>query len=225
VTKVKTEAIVLDRVAYGEKDLVLTFLTSEHGVISAIAKGARGSKRRFAWLDLFVRLSVIFVPKALPKLWVVQEANVLEVYSGIFENLERLEAGQAIVALSKDSLRDAPQMSELYSKIVGVLGWLSSAPPEHAHIAVLETAHIIIEALGHGRMCEQCQRDIVASNLGAFLMPSFNFVCSECGTKGLGVLIDQAQMKALFLREDIGKQATFALISTVWRLFTQRTPL
>jgi len=225
VTKVQAEAIVLDKVAYSEKDLVVTFLTSEHGVIPAIARGARGSKRRFSWLDLFVKLSVIFVPKTPPKLWVVQEASVAEVYSDIFENLERLEAGQAIVALLKDALKDAPVMAELYQKVVGVLKGLSSAPAERAYMAVLDTLRIILDALGHGSVCEHCQRDIVVLNLGAFLLPSFNFICSECGTKGDGVFMEPAQMKALFLQEDIGKQATLALVSKVWHLFSQKTPL
>jgi DNA repair protein RecO (recombination protein O) len=43
-----TPAIVLRRVPYAEADLVVTFLTSECGRVSALARGARKSSRRFA---------------------------------------------------------------------------------------------------------------------------------------------------------------------------------
>lgn len=43
-----TPAIVLRRVAYAEADLVVTLLGSETGRVSALARGARKSSRRFA---------------------------------------------------------------------------------------------------------------------------------------------------------------------------------
>jgi DNA repair protein RecO (recombination protein O) len=45
---VVTPAIVLRRVAYGEADLVVTLLGRETGCVSALARGARKSSRRFA---------------------------------------------------------------------------------------------------------------------------------------------------------------------------------
>jgi DNA repair protein RecO (recombination protein O) len=43
-----TPAIVLRRVAYGEADLIVTFLGLDTGRVSALARGARRSTRRFA---------------------------------------------------------------------------------------------------------------------------------------------------------------------------------
>ena len=43
-----TPAIVLRRVAYAEADLIVTLLGSETGRVSALARGARKSSRRFA---------------------------------------------------------------------------------------------------------------------------------------------------------------------------------
>ncbi len=45
---VATPAIVLRRVAYGEADLLVTLLGFETGRVSALARGARKSSRRFA---------------------------------------------------------------------------------------------------------------------------------------------------------------------------------
>lgn len=43
-----TSAIVLRRVPYGEADLVVTLLSGDHGRISALARSARKSSRRFS---------------------------------------------------------------------------------------------------------------------------------------------------------------------------------
>jgi DNA repair protein RecO (recombination protein O) len=45
--RIRTEAIVLRRVAFREADLVLTLFTRTHGKLSALARAARASQRRF----------------------------------------------------------------------------------------------------------------------------------------------------------------------------------
>jgi DNA repair protein RecO (recombination protein O) len=53
VRKVITDAIVLRAVDYGEADRVATLLTRAAGKVSALARGARKSRRRFVGLELF----------------------------------------------------------------------------------------------------------------------------------------------------------------------------
>ncbi len=45
--RIATEALLLRRVEYGESDLVLTLLTQKVGKVSALARGARKSSKRF----------------------------------------------------------------------------------------------------------------------------------------------------------------------------------
>ena len=57
----ESPGLVLDKIPYGDRDLIVTILTRDYGVVSAMARGARGSKRRFAGgLDLFVEIAVGF---------------------------------------------------------------------------------------------------------------------------------------------------------------------
>jgi len=52
---VKTQAVVLRSIRYGEADRILHLYTPEHGRIGAIAKGARRTRSRFgALLDPIV---------------------------------------------------------------------------------------------------------------------------------------------------------------------------
>ncbi len=58
---VQTEALVLRIVDFGESDRILHLLLPGEGRVTAIAKGARRSVRRFAGtLDLFHHLRVQF---------------------------------------------------------------------------------------------------------------------------------------------------------------------
>src|SRR5947209_14406425 len=56
----KTEAIVLRSIRYGEADRILHLYTPHHGRVSAIAKGARRSRSRFG-----ARLEPFFHVKTL----------------------------------------------------------------------------------------------------------------------------------------------------------------
>src|SRR5918995_1326835 len=56
----KTEAIVLRGIRYGEADRVLHLYTPERGRVSAIAKGVRRTKSRFGGrLEPFFRLHLV----------------------------------------------------------------------------------------------------------------------------------------------------------------------
>ena len=49
--RVRTQALLVRRVAVGEADLVVTFLTEERGIVAAAARAARKSARRFVGLE------------------------------------------------------------------------------------------------------------------------------------------------------------------------------
>ena len=50
--RITTPAIVLRTVDYGEADRVVTLFTREHGKLSALARGARKSVKRFGAASL-----------------------------------------------------------------------------------------------------------------------------------------------------------------------------
>jgi DNA repair protein RecO (recombination protein O) len=56
----KTEAVVLRSIRYGEADRVLHLYTPQRGRVSAIAKGVRRAKSRFGGrLEPFFRLQLV----------------------------------------------------------------------------------------------------------------------------------------------------------------------
>lgn len=71
---VVTEAVVLRLINYGEADRIATLFTQTHGKITAIAKGARSSRRRFgASLGLFGIGQATLQEKAGQELWTLRD--------------------------------------------------------------------------------------------------------------------------------------------------------
>ncbi|HTE51725.1 MAG TPA: DNA repair protein RecO [Kofleriaceae bacterium] len=71
----RSQAVVLRKVTYGEADLILTLLTRDLGKVSALARGARRSHRRFgASLELFTVSTVELRPHR-GELWTLGSAE------------------------------------------------------------------------------------------------------------------------------------------------------
>lgn len=70
------DALVLGALDYGERDRIVRLLTPSLGRVSALARGARGSRQRFAGsLDLGNRVQAMLRP-GRGELWHLQEADL-----------------------------------------------------------------------------------------------------------------------------------------------------
>lgn len=174
--------LVLDRVAYGERDLILTLLTRGHGLVSAMARSARGSRRRFGGgLDLFVVYQARLRLRPPPRLSALVGADPIRQFPGILEDLARLEAGQAMLAAARDLLKDAPAPARVFDLAVAHLQRLEQVPPESAHLPLLDLCLGILAEVGHvpaGTRCPACGRPL---DQGGVLLDGGSIVCAKCG--------------------------------------------
>ncbi|RJR16241.1 MAG: DNA repair protein RecO, partial [Nitrospiraceae bacterium] len=83
---IRTEGIVLKTQKYGEADLIVTFLTSDKGIINAFAKSPRKTKSRFgSSLEplTHAKLSLWGKEQSLPK---ITQSDIIEPFHQIREN-------------------------------------------------------------------------------------------------------------------------------------------
>ncbi len=81
-----TPAIILRRIEYGDYDYILTFMTPSHGKISAIAKNAKKSIKRFSGvLELFYELDIVV--RQGRKISFLEEASIEKTFPGIRSNI------------------------------------------------------------------------------------------------------------------------------------------
>ncbi len=102
--------ILVGQSDYRDADRIVRLLTPDHGLISALARSARASRRRFGGaLDFGNKLQAILRP-GRGDLWSLQEVTLLEGRAGAHADLNRLTlmayACQALAALSRT---DSPE--------------------------------------------------------------------------------------------------------------------
>jgi DNA repair protein RecO (recombination protein O) len=102
--QVTTDALLLRAVDYRDSDRILTLFTQHLGIVSAIARGAKSSKRRFQGvLEPYLVLNVELEPSR-GELMTLKRAELSRAFPGILAELARMDVAGAALAL----VRDAP---------------------------------------------------------------------------------------------------------------------
>lgn len=96
----RTRAIVLDRTALAEQDLILTLLSADGSERRAVAKGGRKPGGRLAARsELFGEIDVLLAQGR--NLDIVSEANVVDAHPRLRGDLERVSAASAICEVAR----------------------------------------------------------------------------------------------------------------------------
>ena len=91
--------IVLRSVDTREADKILTVLTGEQGKLAVVAKGARSRRSRVTAATQFLAYSEMTLTER--RGWqILSEANTIELFSGVREDLERLSLASYFAELT-----------------------------------------------------------------------------------------------------------------------------
>lgn len=104
--QLKTTAIVLRRVNYGEADRIITFITPDQGKVGAMAKGVRRSKSKMAGaLEPFCEATVT-LGQGKGELSLVLSARLEKFYGNILTDYDRLQFGYEAIKMIDRSTED-----------------------------------------------------------------------------------------------------------------------
>lgn len=104
---------------YGERDRILTLLVQDQGKLTAIAKGAKNSKKRFAGLDLFRVIQVSYASRADDKMVMLGECAVVEDYRDIEASFEKTATASYATELVRELVRDGEGGQEIFELLQG----------------------------------------------------------------------------------------------------------
>jgi DNA repair protein RecO (recombination protein O) len=181
---VATEALLLKRTAYGESDLVLGLFTERLGRVSALARGAKRSSRRFGGsLEPMHGLWLRLDERPTSELLVLTEARLSTPRLRLVAELDRLEAaGRALGWVRRAAPPRSPE-SELWQLTRELLDRLDAAQIDVKMelaafglrlLAVCGWGLELERCVRCGRSCEKTQRAMVAPERGGL-------VCRQCG--------------------------------------------
>ena len=179
-SSLKTEAIVLRSIRYGEADRVLHLYTPDHGRIAAIAKGARRARSRFgARLEPFFHIRAI-LHECRGDLHTVTGVDTVAAHVGLRDHAATLDAAaRACDAVAR--LFETPEPHPEGFRLLANELALLDLDPAHARRATglafrlkLLLAAGIVPQLGSCAGCGDSE------HLRAFSAAAGGVVCSSC---------------------------------------------
>jgi len=175
--------IVLSTTAFGEADKIVTLYCQDLGRITAIAKGAFKSKKRFVnKLEPYSQLLCFYQrPRQGGSLFLLKEAELLDARIHIRQEYRRYIAAayfcELLLLLTREHDPDEP----LYVLLCGVLDSLNhnEQPLRIVPLAILNLLCILgyQPELAH---CSRCHQPIVPQRRYRFLPGGGCLLCSNC---------------------------------------------
>jgi DNA repair protein RecO (recombination protein O) len=213
--RVRTEALVLRTIDFGESDLVVHLLTPSVGRLTAIAKGARRSVKRFSGsLDVLNRVRIEVAPRrragAMARL---DQARLIHWHPGLRERPGRFVLGCYLAELVDRLAADGAEPREaaaLYGFAVSAMAWVERSEPDARLRVLLELR--ALDAVGLRPELSQCVR--CGREPEAFHVPEGGAVCGACAVRMDGLLrVQRGTLRTLeqALRLDLDRLDRLAL--------------
>ncbi|MGH2399874.1 MAG: DNA repair protein RecO [bacterium] len=148
----KAEAIVIRRSNLGEADRILTLFTREHGKLSAVAKGARKPRSRFAGrLELFTQLRALLARGRT--LDVVSQVDVIDPFAALRTDIARMGAASFVAEVTDRATPERDTQPATYSVLRQALRLIAAGDPE---TPVMWYAAQILSSSGYGPVVDRC---------------------------------------------------------------------
>ncbi len=186
VVLVESAALVLRRVEFGEADFILTLFTEKLGRVSALARGARKSQRRYGGaLEPFFTLEVRLEERAGRELMTLTEATLTHPRIALLAELSRLDAAGRALAWIRQAApaRTAePEVWRLAERLLDRLAEPTATPNPERELA--ETGLCLLAAFGWGidlERCVSCGRPCPETARGSVDPARGGLVCRNCG--------------------------------------------
>jgi DNA repair protein RecO (recombination protein O) len=170
---VVTDALLLRAVDYRDADRILTLFSAERGKLSAIARGAKSSRRRFAGaLEPYTLIKVELEP-GKGELFTLKHAEIVRVFPALLGDLTRMEvAGAALMLLREAHAAHVPDVQAFVSTLQFLT--LLEHEPDPARAVLLAFAMRVLALAGLAPRLATCGRsdEAVPEGRAAYFDPA-----------------------------------------------------
>ena len=180
---VSTEALILRTVDYRDADRIVTLLTERLGKISAVARSARRSRRRFAGsLEPFAIIKAEIDP-GRGEIGALLEARILRAYPGILEDLGRMSAAAGALELVARGTAERQPDPEVFRATASLFRLLDEGrePVEETLVSFRIRATALLGFAPDVDACGRCGRPATVRQAGLFDPVAGHLVCRACG--------------------------------------------
>ncbi|MGE4651991.1 MAG: DNA repair protein RecO [Myxococcota bacterium] len=189
----RSEALILRSVDFGESDRILHLLVPDQGRLTVIAKGARRSLKRFSGtLDLFNHLSVQVEGRRRNSMARLEQARLLRGFAPLRVDPMRFALGCYLLELLDRLTPEGgvrSDMQQLFAFALDALRWVAARAPDLTQRTILELR--ALDALGlcpELRDCVRCKREVGGEGEVAFHIAEGGPLCGTCSVPQEGLL-------------------------------------
>ena len=191
----KDEAVVLRTMRLGEADRIVTLVGRNNGKIRAVVKGVRRTKSRYGGrLEPFSYVSLV-IWKGKSDLHTITQAEVLDPFRGVKEDLDRLNLGSVMLEACDRVAQESEDSARVLNLLIESLRRLSAdGSPMVLAAFLLQLCGIAGFAPSMDR-CAECSRPAswFSPGQGGAVCPGCRtFDSEEVGTSVLELMSDLA---------------------------------
>ena len=178
----QSRALLLRSVDYRDSDRIVTLLTEDFGKISALARGARKSQRRFGGaLQPYVLMNAHFRP-GRGELAHLERVSVDRSFLGILRSLKSIGAAGAALAMIRERVPEVEPEPDVFDAAVRFLTALHDGAPTEEALLSLQIR--VLTLLGFAPTldrCVRCGKVPAPGRAAAFDAARGGIVCRACG--------------------------------------------
>jgi DNA repair protein RecO (recombination protein O) len=176
VSLYRDAGVVLRTHKLGEADRIVVLLTAEHGKVRAVAKGIRKTKSRFGGrLEPLNHVSLLLYQGR--ELDIVSQVETISSARSLFDDLDRLTQGLALLEAVDRLTPDREPVLHLYRMLVGALRRLADRP---SPLVVPAFFWKVLAAEGLRPVLDACVRCGAGEPLVAFDFDEGGVLCRAC---------------------------------------------
>lgn len=179
---VKTEAIVLNKINYGDSSLIYSLYTKDFGKISTIIKGAKSAKSKTGkQADILNHISIVFYKKETRDIQLVSSADVISHFPEIKTDLDKLKYAYAIIELLNYMLPDGEVNDKIFRGAVRILNLINN-PNERESVIFLRFFLFLLKETGYELQFDECNKcnKIITDSGELFYNFDYGIFCREC---------------------------------------------
>ena len=196
---IRSHALLLRTVAYGESDLIVTLLTETDGKLGARLRGGRKSSKRAAGgIEPFHTIEASLEDRG-GELLTLKECRLVTVRAGLVGSLEAMEAAGTALRWARHLLPVRHKEPRAWSTLVRLLDELDRGGAVSRGLLALAGLHLLA-SVGYAlelERCVVCGRPCPEGALAFVDATRGGLVCRSCG--GGGRVLD-ARLRALGAR-------------------------
>jgi DNA repair protein RecO (recombination protein O) len=150
-----SDGVVLRLIPYGDADQVATLFTRNDGRITALARGARRSKRRFgAALGHLVVSQLGLRPRVRGDLWTLESAQIVEDFTALAGDVAAYAHASYAIELLRELTPAEVAEPELLDLTIALHHSLAAGGPSPAVLRAFELS--LLEAAGSAPVLDAC---------------------------------------------------------------------